>query len=297
MIRRVDSREVDFEKFTKLKRSGSDDIFSEKDYFLPLCKYWFLLVIGDYDAALVVPFNRKGPLKWVTTPLFYRASYWIGNWSEESKQEAIDYLKRNFRWGSLNIGFVDGVAVTKSHQILLTGGEVKNNYSSLAKRMLKKAESHNISYHQDFDITQFTGFLMKELSSKVEGINSTSMDLLNKLLQSLKAAKMLYFEGAVIGGEFVGGLLIVKTQGRHLYLKGTATSDAKKKGVYYALMNRAILRAKSENAIFDFGGSEISGVAQFNHNFGAQDMKYCQLLWGKKPLIYTAIQRMNRIWK
>jgi hypothetical protein len=187
--------------------------------------------------------------------------------------------------------------MTKLHQILLTNNDVKQNYSGLTRRMLKKAEAQNIVYHQDLDINQFTRFLMKELSSKVQDINRKSIDLLTKLLQSLSAAKMLHYEGAVIGGEFVGGLLVVKTQGRHLYLKGTATTEAKKKGVFYALMNRAILRAQSENAIFDFGGSEIPGVAQFNRNFGAQDMKYCQLSWGKKPLIYTVIQGIKSLWK
>jgi hypothetical protein len=163
--------------------------------------------------------------------------------------------------------------------------------------MIRKAQNLDLQLTNDLHINQFVQFLYEELNAKVEGITKDSMLLFERLITRLLESRKLYFEGVVMGGVLVGGILIVQGQGRHLYLKGTATREAKKLGVYYWLMHRAIERARAEQATFDFGGSGIEGVAQFNRNFGAVDAFYSRFTWGKIPLLFNILKRLKQAWK
>lgn len=294
MIKRVESRDIDLKKFAELQRDA--DVFCKTAYFEPLCKFWCALVLNDYVGVIVIPYNKKGTYSWVVTPLFYRASAWLGTWSDEHKNTAINFLKTEFSHGNLNIQFTPFLNNQKVYQVISPATLSANNYNKLAKRMINKFEQQNTRFTCDLDIPMFVNFLLSELGGKVEGINPESMKLFTKLLISLQNHNMLKFEGVVQGGELLAGILIVETQNRHLYLKGTATDSAKKMGAYYALMNRAIQRAMEENVIFDFGGSSIQGVAQFNRNFGAEDEVYSNLTWGKQPFIISLLKRIKSLW-
>ena len=297
MIQRVNSNDVDYKKFNALLERHEFDIFSDSAYYDVLCPFWCLLVLDDYRGALIIPYNQKINLSWAVTPLFYRASSWLGAWSEEQKSEAIFLLQKEFKSGVLNLERTSQISNVRKHQIIRPENYSLEKYSTLAKRMIKKPEGQGVVYVNELDIQVFVQFLKDELGKRVDGINESSMDLFEKLLHSLGKADLLRFEGAVIGGQLVGGILTVEKNGKHLYLKGTATSDAKKKGVFYTLMHRAIGRAVAKKAIFDFGGSEVTGVAQFNHNFGAEDAEYSILSWGKKPWLYSIYVKIKKLWK
>ena len=87
MIKHVDSSDVDFEKLAHLQELHADNLFCHSAYFEPLFERWCALVSNDYAGVLIVPYQKFGPWKWSFTPLFYRATPWLGAWSEEEKKE------------------------------------------------------------------------------------------------------------------------------------------------------------------------------------------------------------------
>ncbi len=297
MIRRVDSKDVDRQKFSALQARHASDVFCQSSYFEPLCPQWCLLVLNDYEGALVVPYNKFGPWSWVVSPLFYRTSAWLGTWAAADKMDAIELLKRHFSFGSLLLSDAPSDTEAKIYQVLDASSFSINECNTLAKRMIRKAEQQPIQYTSELDAKRFTEFLWGELGAKVDDMDSKAKTLFYGLITSLSDAGLLRFEGAVVGGVLVGGILVVESPKRHLYLKGTATREAKQLGVYYALMNRAIMRAKESQCKFDFGGSSIQGVAKFNRNFGAQDEQYERLTWGKEPFALRMIKQVRKIWK
>lgn len=297
MIKRIESGAIDLDKLARLQKLHADDVFCQTAYFQSLFQHWCALVLDDYKAVFLIPYKTFGPWKWSFTPMFYRASYWLGTWSDSDKNEALELLKNSFDFGALNVGCVSGLTVRSVHQIILSENQGIESYNKLARRMIRKAQQHDILLINELDVANFVQFLHRELNEKVAGINDDSMRLFSKLLYGLQKQGCLRFEGAILGGVLVAGILVVEGQGRHVYLKGTATQDAKKIGVYYWLMHRAVERAQEQGAIFDFGGSSIEGVAQFNRNFGAQDDEYAHFVWGKQPRLFAMIKRILKAWK
>ena len=297
MIKRVEAKDVDLVKLAHLQKQHGDDLFSQTAYFAPLFEQWCALVLDDYRGVLLIPYKKFGPWQWSFTPMFYRASCWMGAWSEKDQEDALQLLRKSFHFGALNIGSFDKTLESRIHQVILPESPAQEAYNKLTNRMIRKAQQQEIQLVDTLHIERFVEFLHRELHEKVDGINNDSMRLFTRLLQSLQKQGCLRFEGAVMGGVLVAGILIVEGQGRHLYLKGTATQDTKKLGVYYLLMQRALERAQEKDAIFDFGGSSIEGVAQFNRNFGAEDATYSHFSWGKQPRLFTMIKRIRAAWK
>ncbi|MGY8927293.1 MAG: hypothetical protein ACKVJC_08360, partial [Flavobacteriales bacterium] len=80
-------------------------------------------------------------------------------------------------------------------------------------------------------------------------------------------------------------------------LKGTVTEEVKKNGGMYLALNSAIETADSNNKVFDFGGSRISGVKKFNSNLGGEDISYYFLEENKAPLWHKVISKIYFLLK
>ena len=297
MINLVDYKFIDSSKLAALRTKHKGDPFCQSCYFNVVCDSFVALVLNDYQGVLLVPYKKIGPWKWALTPLFYRYSQWLGSWSEFEKSRALELLVKHFQFGDLNLGKTDALEQAKFHQELDAKCYAIEQCNTQARRMIRKAEGQGIQFTAELKIDSFVHFLSIELSAKVDGMNSEALSRLKALLHELNSAHKLHFEGAILGGELVGGILIVEVAGRHLYLKGTATRDAKRVGVYYLLMHRAIMRAREAQVIFDFGGSGVDGVARFNRNFGAHDVTYSHFTWGKQPYLYKFLKRLRNLWK
>jgi len=292
MIRIVDSKYIDKLRFDSLLKAHYGNPFCLENYFSPLLEHWSLVVLDDYAGVLIVPFKKKMFWSWVYTPQFFRASYWLGTWSAEEQAQALDVIQSKFSFGSLNIGACTARNNELFHQQISPDKYDSNNYNTLCKRMLKKADGQAFRFTKEFQKEEFLRFLSEELGAKISDFKGDSIGYFRKLIDSLILSKCLHFEGAVEGGVLVGGILVVELPGQHLYLKGTASLEAKKMGVYYLLMHRAILRAVDQGSVFDFGGSRIEGVAQFNRNFGANDVFYGNITWGKTPFWFGFIKKI-----
>jgi hypothetical protein len=286
MLQFIESKHIDLQKWNKLISLNDGQVFSNPAYFEPLAEHWGAVILGDYQAALIVPFKKKLIWSWVYTPKFYRASYWMGQWSEQHQKEALDLLQKTFSFGELNLEKTSILNNELYHQIIHPQRFDESQYNTLTKRMIKKAEASGVHFTSDYHEEHFLSFLQKELGPKIDDFQGDSIHVFRDLLRSLEQAGRFHFEGAVMGGQLVGGLITVEIAGCHLYLKGTANLEAKKSGVYFMLMHRAIQRAVKQNCIFDFGGSRIDGVAQFNRNFGAEDVFYANHSWGKRPRFF-----------
>jgi lipid II:glycine glycyltransferase (peptidoglycan interpeptide bridge formation enzyme) len=286
MLQFIEYKHIDLEKWNKLISLSDGQVFSNPAYFEPLAEHWGAVILGDYQAALIVPFKKKLIWSWVYTPKFYRASYWIGQWTEQHQKDALDLLQKTFPFGELNLEKTSILNNDLYHQIIHPQRFDESQYNTLTKRMIKKAEASGVHFTNDYQEEHFLSFLQKELGPKIDDFQGDSIHVFRDLLRSLNTAGIFHFEGAVMGGQLVGGLITVEIDGCHLYLKGTANLEAKKSGVYFMLMHRAIQRAVKQNCIFDFGGSRIDGVAQFNRNFGAADVFYANHSWGKRPRFF-----------
>jgi lipid II:glycine glycyltransferase (peptidoglycan interpeptide bridge formation enzyme) len=94
--------------------------------------------------------------------------------------------------------------------------------------------------------------------------------------------------------KIVGAGFFLFDKGRVTYLKGASSDESMKAGAMYFLMDGAIERYRADYRTFDFGGSEIAGVAQFFKKFGAKDRKYYHYTIDKLPTWFKTLKRIRK---
>lgn len=292
----IESTHIDKEVWSDLTINHSTHFFSETNYLDAVAENWGAYVKGNYEAVLVIPYRVKFGLKWVYLPLFYRSSEWVGNWTEEEKEEIKSRLLKDFNGG--NIAFEESNVDTSDffYQVIHPNQEHRTNYNKLATRMLKKAQHSELKQTNELHLDVFVKLIAKELQAKVGVWDEEGIAVFKNLVNNYAKDDKLKFYGAILHGELVGGIVTLISNNRILYLKGTATIEAKKMGAIYMVMDAAIHDAMQKKCTFDFGGSRVDGVARFNYNLGGTDVHYQNMVWDNFPFWFRLMKRLKNRW-
>lgn len=287
------SQSIDKSKWDALVLSSEDStVFSLSAYLETVAENWSVIVDDTYRCGMAIPFIERFGKRIAYTPVFFRYAEWFGD--ALSKQEAIELIKNYFEAGNINFRSEDQNLTAEStlkFQQILPGNWKLNDQG---KRMLKRFERSGMIIRANGEIDDVLTHINSELKNKIAGINQRSIQRLDVLASQLKGKGLLEVISVHSGSECVGGIFIVHKKGRSLYLKGTFTAHAKNEGAMYAAMNYAISETITKGHVFDFGGSNATGVRRFNHNLGGSDEYYTKLTWDRLPKWYTIIQRITK---
>ncbi len=292
----IESTHIDKKVWSELTTNHSIHFFSETNYLDAVAENWGAYVKGNYEAVLVIPYRVKFGVKWAYLPLFYRSSEWIGNWTEKEKKEIKSRLLKDFKGGNIAFEESNVDATDFFYQVIHPNQEYRINYNKLAVRMLKKAENSELKQTNELHLDVFVKLIAKELKAKVGVWDEEGMAVFKNLVNNYAKDDKLKFYGVILHGELVGGIVTLVSNNRILYLKGTATIEAKKMGAVYMVMDAAINDAMQKKCTFDFGGSRVDGVARFNYNLGGTDVHYQNMVWDSFPFWFRLMKRLKNRW-
>ncbi|UKN01377.1 GNAT family N-acetyltransferase [Paracrocinitomix mangrovi] len=276
------------------QRIADDDIeniFCYSWYLDNTAKNWGALIEGDYNTIVPIPYTTLLGVKQMYQPSFTREIDIFGNsfnWTEVLEYLAKDFKAIHFRTQhSLQI---DGLSERKHQFIELKDTGLK--YSTNAKRLIKKADQI-FNYKKDTDPNQLIELFKATAFQKIETLKAKDLISLEQLMKvainNNKGDLIACYEQ----DTFVGAGFFFKDKGRITYLKGVASEEAKKNGAMFGLINFAIEQYKEDYNIFDFGGSEIEGVANFYKKFGATDRTYYNCEIDNLPVWYKTLKKIK----
>ncbi len=289
---------IDTERWDALVESDVDaDIFSLSDYLDLTAENWCILVDENYTTGMALPFTNRLGVRTCYTPIFVRGVRWLGE-KPENFNEIIAHLQIEFPKGQLAVhGFSKRPLDTKwMFQVVDAASD--HRVSERGRRMLKK---FSIAQFRVQDVTQAEDILKhieRELPKKIEEINAKSIQTLRALTQQFSTSNQ--FIGLEVfdkKNQSVGGILVLQNKGKLLYLKGAFEEQAKKQGAMYGAMYHAIQLAHAMNLSFDFGGSRVAGVRNFNLTLGGTDSFYEMLIWDKSPFWFKLLKTVKDLWK
>lgn len=282
----VGRENIDIQKWDALVKRSSDDFFSYSWYLDALSDNWCVITNEECSKGIAIPFTSKLGVNLGYIPVFSRYTEWLG---PEPELNAVQLIKSNFKGYDLRCKQQLGLESERLnvHQEIREGSERK--LGSQAKRMLKKAEKKEYHILESGDYQFALNLIEDELSGKFKGVDQNAVDRLRELCNKAldqEALKVFTIEG-------VGAIICLVSNKKTLYLKGTATEDGKKNGAMYHLMNHAIEFSQKNNSVFDFGGSNVDGVKQFNHNLGGKDVEYFAYSKDSSPFWYKLLRKLK----
>ena len=249
---------------------------------------WEMLCDNQGNYLGPVPVARKFGFSYRLQPFFIRALNFARN-SEDSMNEILEFLSSSARYLHLNFSIQQNASFSgQGHYQLLdlnpTLEEIRNGYSSNAKRMLKKIP---IAYRvEKIDSpSDFVSFFKKQKGEELSGFTDAVWKRLSDLLEATKKQEHLSIFAIKEHNEILAAGVFLSYKGTCYFLKGTATSEGKNNGAMYALLDQVISVIQATHETLDFVGSNNEAIAQFYRKFGATNKSYSILKRNNLPRI------------
>lgn len=287
----VERNNIDETKWNDLVNATQESSFFSYSWYLDAtAEDWCAVITEDYSFGIALPFAKRLGVETLYTPTFVRYIEILGD--QKLMIQAQEIIKQRF--SNLNVSTkqkIFGVGYDQfNYQVIKT--DAQRTFGSQIKRMLRKATKNELLVEQSNNYSAVLSVVTSELKDKIHGINKTSLIVLEKLFIAAK-------NNGVINVYRItddGGIVCLENDHCVLYLKGTVTQEIKSNGGMYLALNEAIQRAVTSKRNFDFGGSRIEGVRQFNYNLGGTDEVYFHYTIDNAPFWFKFARRIKKKW-
>jgi len=279
-IRVIDSKEIELESWTRLLDSTNSihSQYCEHWYINSICKNWKVIVKGDYHSAFVFAITSKAGFNLIYQPFFSRQFSFLGTHDSEFISYVFSYLKNNYKWIRINLPFsfnqlADNNQLMNFQVLNLSESYdvIYGNYSTNAKRILKK--STDLSFKISKDVDGFIDFFKLMVGDAI-GFKHSNYQHLSELIKNGFLNDSIQLFTIRQNDEVLGYACFYFHKNVINYLKGALSDKGKKYGAMYYAFNEIIQKYAAKDCIFDFGGSAIDGISSFYKKFGAKDLSY-----------------------
>lgn len=296
MINYINHKNIDKQKWDAcIKASVNSSVFAYSWYLDTVCDAWDALVLNDYEAVFPIVHNSKLGIKYIYQPNFtrYFGVYSKNELTQQLVQDFFDAVPKHFRYIEFSIheknssNLLDYQKKEKLYQQL----DIRADYNSLflnfkgdAKRNIKKAEKHNLLITENVSGKQVVELFKNNKGKELKSLADKDYFQLEKLMNVAIQKKSAFIVG-ILNSEkmLIAAGCFVFCDNTILFLKGSANAEGKSTGAMYLVLNYVFKKYAGNNYLFDFGGSSVETVANFNHNFGAKDCVYLQVKKNNLP--------------
>ncbi|WP_124642116.1 hypothetical protein [Amniculibacterium aquaticum] len=280
MIKEVEYKNIDFTKYTHCINQSAQKKYSVSKEFLDITtgKKWNILVEGDYDAVMPLPFVKKFGLKLIVNP---RLCQQLGVFSKKDdlkvNDEFLEYLDKNYWVWNYNFNEYNKFSKTlksKRNYIIPKNDYdlVYQKYSPKRKRKIRQDEE--IKQHSEIkNIENKTEALLFIQETAIGASDSNDTKLYVKLFSDFHDAGCLTFYGFYHHQKLINLIAIYENHDVAVLL-GTFNQKEKLKISGSSVLIDSVIREKIGNKDFDFEGSEVASVEEFFRGFRPENHPY-----------------------
>ena len=293
-IRLLNNEEIDKKAWDQsLKRSPGFELYLRSAYLDIVFPKWKALVAGDYRA--IFPIFEKKIIFWkfLRQPLFTGPCLVVGQ-DDLSTKKLLDYLPellKKYHWLELNI--LNDLPELEKYfkkqnrklQILkipeegfIPDGRLKKN--------LKRAEKSKIINLVSLNTDEFIKGVKEHLLSAHKALNPSGLRKLHKIISHKDE-----FGGKCIGiknemHSFQAAQFFLKGESKLYIILSLSSEEGRKNSALHALQVKLIDTFLPTKGSLHFGGSNLERVAEYNYNYGAEDVSYMLVTRKKFPFIF-----------
>ncbi len=297
-IRYLPNHLVDKQKWDAcISSSDLPLVYAKSVYLDEMCRRWDALVLNDYEAVMPLPWNKKWLLAYVYSPYFVIAGGLFGRGiSERLLLAFIAAIPQQYRLIDLDLNehnfFPDALSVEHilCRQRRNTWLSLKHsyehlfsNYSTGAKRKLKKANSYHFSIDKSKQVKKVIALYKQHYKNQDSVVSRFGFTKMIALLDGKLADQTRTYILSFPDGEVCAFYLLLYDDNFVYWLIGGSTGKGKEAAAFYYLTDAVIRDFSNSNRTFRFEGSDHEGIHFFNSQFGGQTVYYPHIKINRLP--------------
>ena len=306
MIRFLEHKDIDKKKWDDcIDRSLNHSISAYSWYLDLLFENWSALILDDYEAVFPLPLRSKYKIHYLLQPLFIRCMgiYSKKNLTDElvnnffdaipSNIKLIDiYLKENIPFNrsdfKISKRIVQLLDLSPSYEV------VRQSYHRSVDKNLRKAEKNGLHLIDTVVPELIAKQYQHNIGAQVEKLSTKHFHTIEKLMNAAVKNKCGITLGVVNKeNKIIASAFFMRSKKVIYFSFGSADPEGKSSGAMYLMVDEIIKRHSEQCELFDFEGSDVEGIANFNKNFGAKDCVYLQVKKNTLPGIVKWISRKS----
>ncbi len=289
MIRYIQHKEIDFEKWDHCIENAINGVFYAFSWYLDMCTTnWDALVLDDYIAVMPLPVKKKYGIKYVYQPFFIQQ---LGIFSKESQHASrvgifIEHLPPDIRFVDYNLNTYNRLpenhkatkGITYELDLIAPYGQLKSKYAENTKRNIRKATKNNVfvtSHARPEDIIH--AFRNNNKRYRV-AYQENDYRVLKHLIYAGMHKGMVDLKAAyTANNNFCAGIVFYKSHHKAVLLFSGSTAEARSNGAMSLLIDEFIRENAGKEMVLDFEGSANPDLARFYRGFGSKECLFLQI--------------------
>lgn len=301
MIQYIKRKQLDLIKYDScIENSLQSRVYAFSWYLDIVSDNWDVLVFGDYEAVMPVPWRKKAGIKYVYPP------FWLLELGVFSLDETIDYkLFFNFlfdkfkfielRLNTENIEVTSSFLEDKQMQILNIEEEYEaifNHFRKDRKKDLRKAKNVYLIEKWKDESNKLIQLFKDNVGKRTPFIVEKDYATLKKLIDTCIAKNVgeilsVYSKDSIL----VASGFFLKHKNKITILISSTDFNYRKNGENTFLIDRAIFKYQEKYNLFHFGGSSMDSIAKYFLSFGAETKVYQQIKYNNLPFFVKFFKR------
>lgn len=295
-IRYVKHDDIDPDKWDECVRNAKNGMIYGYSFYLDhMAKHWDGLILGDYEAVMPLPWNKKYGIHYLYQPPFVAMGGVIGNnLDEQLVGEFCQAIPEKFKLIEINLnpehlavaGAPHGYQLLRANYVLSLHSsydKLRKNYRDNIKRNIKKAIEASCVVKKEIPVQDVIKLAKDQLSTIVK-IEDRDLQQFENLYQFLYKKKQAITYGVYsANNELLSSCVYFFSHTRAYYILIGNHPNGKTLGASHYLIDRFIADYAGEDIILDFEGSDIRNLAFFYSSFGARQELYPALKINRLP--------------
>lgn len=293
-IRYLQHDDIDPAKWDACVHNARNGLIYGYSWYLDhFAKDWDGLVLGDYEAVMALPWNKKYGIRYLYQPPFTVCSGIYGNdLSEKSVTDFIQAIPAKFRLIEINLnaGNIFGtphssLQAQKNYILSLQPPyeTLYNNYRDHVKRNIRRCVAAGCSVRRNIPVSAVAALAKDQLQSVVK-IKDDDLKQFEKLYELLSGQGKAVTYGVYSDrDELLASSVFFFSHNRAYYILVGNHPNGKTLGASHYLIDRFIADHAERDLILDFEGSDIPSLAFYYSSFGAEMELYPVVRIDKLP--------------
>jgi len=259
-----------------------------------VCPGWEAIISDDYKYVMPLTVRKKLGQKYFYKPVF---TQFLGIFSSEEIKEEIGqkfvnevlkhvrFIDNWFNPGNL---FSENKFYSKKQtQVLDLSNDyemIAANYSRSSKNNVKKVRKLELfvqkEYNSEILIPLLKGMYYRK---NVEGVVGQDFKNLNEIMLYAQSNNMGEYYTIYSGDKVCSAAFFLNWNGRSIIYHAANELGRQKRSMFF-LIDEYIKDHVGQDLLFDFAGSNIPGVAEWNFGFGAENVNFYEVRINNLPI-------------